>query len=298
MHYQCGRNVEENQVYVKEKLKANKAIQKQMATQYKKHSSYKDSGVEWLGMVPEHWEVERLKFLGNIFAGLAGKKGDDFSKKINYEMKPFVPFTNICNNNRIDTAQYQYVKIAKNEVQNIIRKNDILFLMSSETLNEIAKNSIYKGDDNELYLNSFCKGFRLKDKRTFPEYINYLFLSKTYRNYFSTVARGFTSINLKQEYINDAYTLLPPIQEQIAIANFLDQKTTQIDRAIELKEQTIALLKERKQIVIQELVTGKWRIENGELKMRDKAELKDSGVEWIGEVPKEWEVKALKYIAY
>lgn len=104
--------------------------------------------------------------------------------------------------------------------------------MSSETLDDIAKNSIYLGSDNELYLNSFCKGFRVSSIKAYPEFLNYLFLSKPYRNYFSLVGRGFTRVNLKQEFINDALALLPPIKEQTAIANFLDDKTSKIDRAI------------------------------------------------------------------
>ena len=98
-----------------------------------------------------------------------------------------------------------------------------------------------------MYLNSFCKGFRISKHNVNAEFVNYLFLSTTYRNYFSLVGRGFTRINLKQEFINDAYALLPKLKEQTAIANFLDNKTTKIDQAIAIKQQQIELLKERRQ---------------------------------------------------
>ncbi|MCZ2102601.1 MAG: restriction endonuclease subunit S [Chitinophagales bacterium] len=272
-----------------------------------KYPTYKNSGVDWLGEIPEHWEVRKLKFLGYIYAGISGKKGDDFSKDNNGKMKPFIPFTNICNNAKIDNNQFQYVNIAESENQNRVKKNDILFLMSSETLDDIAKNSIYLGNENELYLNSFCKGFRITSDEINPEFFNYLFISKVYRNYFSLVGRGFTRINLKQEYINDAYTIIPPLPEQQKIAQFLDEKTAKIDLAIAQKEKMIALLKERKQIVIQNAVTGKWSMVNGEWSMDNgewsmingewsmtpKSKLKDSGVEWIGEIPEHWEVKKL-----
>ena len=252
-----------------------------------KYPAYKDSGVEWLGEIPTHWGVKKLKFLGNIYAGINGKKGDDFSKENNGKMKPFLPFTNICNNIKINNNQVQYVNISDNENQNRVKKNDILFLMSSETLEDIAKNSIYLGNENELYLNSFCKGFRIKNNTVNPEFFNYLFLSKPYRNYFSLVGRGFTRVNLKQEYINDVFALLPSFQEQSAIASFLDKKTAKIDQAISLKEKMIALLKERKQIIIQNAVTKG---------LNHKAKMKDSGVEWIGEIPEGWEVKKLKHL--
>lgn len=147
---------------------------RQIFYQMKKYEHYKNSGVEWLGEIPEHWEIKKLKFIGNIYAGINGKKGDDFSKEYSEGIKSFIPFTNICNNFKIDENQYQYVKI--NENQNRVKKNDILFLMSSETLDDIAKNSIYLGDNTELYLNSFCKGFRISNQNINAEFIKNLFL--------------------------------------------------------------------------------------------------------------------------
>lgn len=251
-----------------------------------KYSSYRDSGVEWLGKIPEHWEVQKIKYLGKIFAGLTDKKGDDFTKEISEDKKPYIPFTNVCNNIKIDKNQMQYVKIKPYEKQNKVQKNDIIFLMSSETLDDIGKCSIHL-DEEQFYLNSFCKGFRPKTFTVNAEFLNFLLQSKTYRNYFALVGRGFTRINIKQEYINDLFTVLPKKEEQIKIASFLDEKTAQIDEVISQKEKLIELLKERKQIVINDAVT----------KGLDKnVEFVDSGVEWIGEIPKHWEIEKVKYI--
>ena len=68
---------------------------------YKKYPSYKDSGVEWLGEIPEHWGTQKMKYLGKMFAGLTDKKGDDFAKEISEDKMPFIPFTNVCNNLKI-----------------------------------------------------------------------------------------------------------------------------------------------------------------------------------------------------
>ena len=247
---------------------------------FEKYSSYKDSGVEWLGEIPEHWESQKMKYLGKMFAGLTDKKGDDFAKEISEDKMPFIPFTNVCNNLKIDKNQMQYVKIKPYEKQNKVQKNDIIFLMSSETLDDIGKCSIHL-DEEQYYLNSFCKGFRPKTFAVNAEFLNYLLQSKTYRNYFALVGRGFTRINIKQEYINDLFAVLPPKKEQIKIASFLDDKTAQIDEVISQKEKLIELLKERKQIVINDAVT----------KGLDKdVEFVDSGVEWIGKIPKHWEI--------
>ena len=248
-----------------------------------KYSSYKDSGVEWLGEIPEHWESQKMKYLGKMFAGLTDKKGDDFAKEISEDKMPFIPFTNVCNNLKIDKNQMQYVKIKPYEKQNKVQKNDIIFLMSSETLDDIGKCSIYL-DEQQYYLNSFCKGFRPKTFAVNAEFLNYLLQSKTQRNYFALVGRGFTRINIKQEYINDLFSILPSKEEQTKIASFLDEKTAQIDEVISQKEKLIELLKERKQIVINDAVT----------KGLDKnVEFVDSGVEWIGKIPKHWEISKL-----
>ena len=251
-----------------------------------KYSSYKDSGVEWLGEIPEHWESQKMKYLGKMFAGLTDKKGDDFAKEISEDKMPFIPFTNVCNNLKIDKNQMQYVKIKLYEKQNKVQKSDIIFLMSSETLDDIGKCSIHL-DEEQFYLNSFCKGFRPKTFAVNAEFLNYLLQSKTYRNYFALVGRGFTRINIKQEYINDLFAVLPSKEEQTKIASFLDEKTAQIDEVISQKEKLIELLKERKQIVINDAVT----------KGLDKdVEFVDSGVEWIGKIPKHWEISKVKNI--
>ncbi|MGE4456884.1 MAG: restriction endonuclease subunit S [Arcobacteraceae bacterium] len=248
-----------------------------------KYTSYKESGVEWLGEIPEHWQTQKMKYLGKMFAGLTDKKGDDFSKEISEDKKPFIPFTNVCNNVKIDSNQMQYVKVKPYEKQNKVQKNDIIFLMSSETLDDIGKCSIYL-DEQQYYLNSFCKGFRPKTFAVNAEFLNYLLQSKTYRNYFALVGRGFTRINIKQEYINDLFAVLPSKEEQTKIASFLDDKTAQIDEVISQKQKLIELLKEQKQIVINDAVT----------KGLDKdVEFVDSGVEWIGKIPKHWEISKL-----
>lgn len=255
-------------------------------SELEKYTSYKDSGIEWLGDIPEHWETKKMKYLGKMFAGLTDKKGDDFSKEITDDKKPFIPFTNVCNNVKINSNQMQYVKVNPYEKQNKVQKNDIIFLMSSETFDDIGKCSIYL-DEEQFYLNSFCKGFRPKVSNINPEFLNYSLQSKTYRNYFGLVGRGFTRINIKQEYITDLSVVLPNDEEQTKIVSFLDVKTAQIDKTISQREKLISLLKEQKQITINEAVT----------KGLDKdVEFKDSGVEWLGTMPKHWELVPLKYI--
>lgn len=277
----------------------------------KKYEKYKDSKIDWIGEIPEHWEVIKFKFIGNLFSGLSGKSGNDFSKEKKENFKPYIPFTNIYKNKKISKNEYHYVRVENNEKQNFVIKNDILFLMSSETYEDIGKTAIFK-ENKPVYLNSFCKGFRVQNKDFISDYLNYLMLSSFYRNYFSNKARGFTRINLKQEYILNMPILQLDLNEQTAIANFLDEKTSKIDEAVRIKEREIELLKERRQIIIQEVVTGKkvWVSTSSTTDVSTSSttgkwvkpqKTKDSGVEClpagqagIGEIPEEWEVRKLK----
>jgi|AntRauTorcE11898_2_1112593.scaffolds.fasta_scaffold00784_5 type I restriction enzyme S subunit len=220
----------------------------------------KDSGVEWIGDIPEHWEVKKLKFNGQLFAGLSGKKGDDFADEYVDGSKPFITFTNISNNEIIPDDEFGYVQISKYESQNKVEKNDLLFLMSSETLEDIGRSTIYLGRNREVYLNSFCKGFKINDENLDALFLNYLFQSPNYRNYFSLVARGFTRINLKQDYIKNALILKPPLSEQKAIVNYIDKNTAKIDESISLQHQEIEKLKEYKKSLINASVTGKIKV--------------------------------------
>ncbi|MGI6233566.1 MAG: restriction endonuclease subunit S, partial [Prevotella sp.] len=93
--------------------------------------SLKDSGIDWIGKIPKGWEVKRLKDLGYMYSGLTGKSGEDFRSKELADNKPYIPFTNVLNHLEIDPHQLNYVVINDNEKQNKVKKNDLIFLMSS-----------------------------------------------------------------------------------------------------------------------------------------------------------------------
>ncbi|AOH50221.1 type I restriction/modification system, S subunit [Campylobacter coli] len=249
--------------------------------------NFKDSGIEWLGEIPQDWKVKRLRYIGYVFGGLVGKTSKDFSDEYIKGFKPYITFKNVCDNTIINFNKIEYVNINDLEKQNKVIKNDILFLQSSETLDEIGKSAIYLNDE-EIYLNTFCKGFRIKNS-AFPIFLNYLFNSLTYKKYFISNCSGFTRINLRQEHLLDIPLILPPLKEQEQIANFLDEKCEKIKNFIEKKEKLISLLKEQKQALINETITKG---------LNKNVNFKDSGIEWLGEIPQDWKVKRLRYIGY
>lgn len=255
----------------------------------RRYEKYKDSGIEWIGEIPEHWEGIRLKYIGYLYGGLAGKSANDFNQESNFNNKPFIPFTNICNNKIIDPNQLQQVVIEENEQQNQVAKGDLFFMMSSENFDDVGKSSILLDDLGETYLNSFCKGFRFTNDKYYPPFINYQLLSKAYRSLVLTEANGYTRINLKIDKINDIPLKTPPtLDEQTAIANYLDQKTAEIDELIKQKETLLLLYEEEKTAIINHAVTKG---------INPNVKLKDSGIEWLGEIPEHWEINKLKYVA-
>lgn len=251
----------------------------------KKYSSYKSSGIEWLETIPENWEVSKLKYLGNLFGGLSGKSGVDFNNDENPKNKPYIPYTNIFNNTYISKDHFHYVSIDEGENQNRVRKNDMFFLMSSETHKDLGKSCILIDDVDELYLNSFCKGYRIKDKNIQPLFLNYQILGHLHREMISVEGKGFTRINLRQDKINDLVVFYPPLQEQQQIVNYLDEKTTIIDKLISTKKGKVELLKEQRTTLINQVITKG---------LNPNEKMKDSGVEWIGEIPESWRKTRIK----
>lgn len=217
----------------------------------------KDSGVEWIGMIPEHWDWHRLKDLGNLYGGLTGKSGDDFRAEDEEGTKPFIPFTNILNNARIDFSQFKSVVMADDEKgQNKVKNQDILFLMSSEDYESIAKTSVVDGDPGEVYLNSFCRGFRMHSKISFAPFVNYQLASEKFRDALRFEARGFTRINIKIDRIASMFVCLPSMEEQVSIVAYLDDKLSAIDKNIEIINQQIEKHKLLKRALINEVITG------------------------------------------
>lgn len=219
----------------------------------------KDSGIEWIGKIPEHWEIKRLKDLGFLYSGLTGKAGSDFTDEHQWSCD-FIPFVNIANNQYISLSDMKKVIVAPQEKQNQVKKDDLFFLMSSENYEDIGKTAFLRSDIRSTYLNSFCKGFRFTAKKIAPNFANYLFSSQKYRDSFAIEGKGFTRINLKIEKVNNLFFLLPPLREQVEITEHLDKRTGHIDQIIKNINLQIEIQKELRKTLINDVVTGKIKV--------------------------------------
>jgi type I restriction enzyme, S subunit len=162
---------------------------------------------------------KKLSELGITFGGLSGKKGSDFGKS----GKPYITYLNIYNNFEIDPNGVDLVSIKPKEKQNQVKKGDVLFTISSETPDEVGISSVMTEELGEVYLNSFCFGFRLSDSsKFFPKYLKYFFRSSYFRQAIRRLAQGSTRYNLsKSEFLKISIPILSDNQ-QIEVCDSLE----------------------------------------------------------------------------
>lgn len=234
-------------------------------TKIQRYESYKDSGVEWLGEIPEHWSV------------LPTKRFHSVKKELNYnrscENVLSLTLRGVVNNN-IDNPEGLVPK--DYATYQIFEKDNLVFkLIDLENVRTSRVGIVHeKGIMSSAYIR-LVVGSENSKRYAYYFYFD-LYLNRVYNN----LGSGVRSTLGPNDLLNIPF-IKPPLTEQTAIAQFLDDKITKIDQAIDIKQQQIALLKERKQILIHKAVTRG---------LNNNVALKDSGVEWIGEIPEHWQI--------
>ena len=132
-------------------------------------------------------EIVCFADLGEAYAGLSGKSGDDFGTG-----EPFITYMNVYQNTYISEIDYEFVQIAPNERQNCVQYGDALFTLSSETPEEVGMGAVYLGNTQKLYLNSFCFGIHIYDERVLPRYLAHFISSTSFRKAIYPLAQGST----------------------------------------------------------------------------------------------------------
>lgn len=199
------------------------------------------------------WERKQIGKIGITYSGITGKNKSDFG----HGTAKYITFLNVLNNPIINTKELELVDISSNENQNKAVKGDLFFNVSSETPEEVGICSVLLDDISNLYVNSFCFGFRITDKEVSGIYLSYLFRTSLGRDKMSSIAQGATRYNLSKDYFNEIELTIPPTKaEQTAIANIL----TTMDNEIEALEKERDKYKCIKQGMMQQLLTGKIRL--------------------------------------
>ncbi|GAB3514359.1 hypothetical protein GCM10027400_24420 [Pseudoxanthomonas daejeonensis] len=199
------------------------------------------------------WEVRRLGSLGQSYGGLVGKTKNDFGQGD----AQYVTFVNVMANIVVDVNAFDKVNISPGELQNRVLKNDLLFNGSSETPEEVAMCALVVDEVKNLYLNSFCFGFRLNDGAGIDSlFLTYYMRGQIGRDLIKSLAQGSTRYNLSKPAFLDGELILPSADEQVAIANVLSDMGAEI-AALEAKRAKTAQLK---QGMMQTLLTGRLRL--------------------------------------
>lgn len=239
----------------------------------RRYESYKDSGVEWLGEVPSHWEISSL---GKILLSVSEKNRPDL---------PLLSITRELGVIERDTEdQDSNHNFIPDDLSNykILKKGQFGMNKMKAWQGSYGVSDFTGIVSPAYYIFDFIKSIN-------PQFFHWAIRSKVYVSFFGSASDGVRigQWDLSKSRMKLIPFVIPTLSEQQKIAQFLDEKTAKIDQAVDLAEKQIALLKEHKQILIQNAVTRG---------LNPDVPLKDSGVEWIGQVPEHWEVKKMKFL--
>jgi len=256
-----------------------------MGGRYQAYPEYKDSGVEWLGDIPVHWEISKLRYMFTFGKGLTITKEhlqDEGVPCVNYgEVHSKYGFEVDPSKHSLKCVSEEYVKSSSSA---LLLKGDLVFADTSEDIDGSGNFTQLRGEQQVFA--GYHTIIARPVNRSASRFHAYLVDSQEFRAQIRNAVNGVKVFGVTQAMLRGANVWLPQEEEQLQIANFLDHETAKIDTLIEKQQQLIKLLKEKRQAVISHAVTKG---------LNPDAPMRDSGVEWLGEVPAHWFVVPLKY---
>ncbi|MFJ5385779.1 restriction endonuclease subunit S [Pectobacterium sp. CHL-2024] len=248
----------------------------------KVYSNYTESGSPWLGQIPSHWSVKKLKFLAVVQPSNVDKKAIDGEEPV-----LLCNYTDVYKNEYIGSRlEFMSATATSTEIEKFSTDiGDVIVTKDSEDPSDIAIPACISEKIDGL----LC-GYHLTQIKPIDldgRYLFRLFQSKGFNAQFIISANGVTRFGLPQHAISNAYSCMPPMPEQKGIANFLDFKTAQIDTLISKQKVLLDKLAEKRTALISHAVTKG---------LDPSVKMKDSGVEWLGEIPSTWNVTRLRFL--
>jgi type I restriction enzyme S subunit len=216
------------------------------------NAKMKESGIEWLGEIPEDWRIVRLRFLGKCQNGVS-QSGDYFGTG-----DPFVSYGDVYKNDALPDSVKGLAESSESDKENYsVLEGDVFFTRTSETIEEIGLSSVCLSTIENAVFAGFLIRFRPYQNLLFKGYSRYFFRSLVPRVHFVKEMNLVTRASLSQELLKSLPVCLPNLDEQKVIASFLDGKVIQINELVRNNEIAIEKLKEYRQSLISEAVTGK-----------------------------------------
>lgn len=249
----------------------------------KKYESYKDSGIEWIGEIPSHWEVKRIRHVAQIF-GRIGYRGYTVADLVHDGDGAITVSPSNMKDYNMDFTDCTYLSWEKYEESPEIKiyNGDILFVKTGSTY---GKSTLVKDLPKRATINPQI--IVLKEITCNNSFLWYSIKAPFIQLQVEETVVGGTIPTISQAKINNYTFPLPPLPEQTAIASYLDRKTAEIDQLIADKKRLLELYEEEKTAIINQAVTKG---------LDPNVPMKDSGIEWLGEIPEHWEVKRLRFI--
>ena len=250
---------------------------------HKRYPRYKESGVEWIGKVPEHWEGKRLRFIAEINPSKIEIAQLDREMEVS-----FLPMESIGEDGTlkldrtrsIGEVESGYTYFCEGDV--VIAKITPCFENGKGAIMHGLLEGIGFGTTELIVL-------RPKEEKTTSKYLNRVLLSRPFRKLGESEMYGAGGQKrIPDDFVRNFSIPFPPLLEQLSISSFLDRETSRIALLIAEQQRLIVLLKEKRQALISHAVTKG---------LDPNVKMKDSGAEWLGEVPEHWEVIKLKYLA-
>ena len=248
---------------------------------YTPYPAYKPSGVEWLGEIPAHWKVRRLKSFTVVQLSNVDKKSTEGQEAVR-----LCNYTDVYYREHVDpNVEFMPATATKEQVRRFsLRAGDVLITKDSEDWADIAVPAVVTQD-----LPGVLCGYHLAlirpDSRCDGAFLSRVIAAIGPRDQYQLSANGITRYGLTGDSIRASVLAFPPLAEQRAIAAFLDRETAKIDALVAKKERLIELLQEKRAALISRAVTKG---------LDPNVPTKDSGVEWLGEIPAHWKVTALR----
>jgi type I restriction enzyme S subunit len=250
-------------------------------SRYKPYPAYKDSGVEWLGEVPTGWSVLPLKRVAETRLSNVDKltvEGQQPVRLCNY--------VDVYNNERITAGmEFMAATASDDQIRRLsLRAGDVLITKDSETPDDIGVPAVVVEDMDGVVCGYHLALLRPAKEVSAGKYLARLLQSSYVCARFATSAVGLTRYGLGKYDIENVLLPAPPGEDQAAVAAFLDRETAKLDALIAKQERLIALLREKRQALISHAVTKG---------LNPDVPMKDSGIEWLGQVPAHWDILRL-----
>ena len=259
-------------------------IDKAPPRRFRRYPEYRDSGVGWLGEIPAHWNVRRLKTIASVQLSNVDKKSEAGQVPVK-----LCNYVDVYYNDRI-TAELEFMNATATPEQVrrfLLGVGDVVITKDSESWNDIAVPAVVAEDLTDVLCGYHLA--QIKPRRGLDgRFLARQFSAIGMQDQFHIAANGITRFGLGGDAIRTGLFPIAPINEQRAIADFLDRETAKIDGLVANKERLIELLQEKRTALITRAVTRG---------LDSSVPIKDSGVEWLGEIPAHWNVRRLKTIA-